>query len=163
MSKVSVEELSKHDKIDDLWVAINGKVYDFTQFAPEHPGTSCQKSKSAFPRRLRLPIALSISINTSYSKHTQYNVIIMRYYTYTHTHTHIHFCTTTGGEALVSEQAGETVRSVEHAHPESIEAYDGIESVEESFRGMLDGKALSKHKSENGSFSNRQKELETFC
>ena len=45
MSKVSVEELSKHDKVDDLWVAINGKVYDFTQFAPEHPGTSCQKSK----------------------------------------------------------------------------------------------------------------------
>ena len=42
MSKkeVTAEELSKHDKVDDLWVAINGKVYDFTQFAPEHPGTS---------------------------------------------------------------------------------------------------------------------------
>jgi len=38
-TKISVSELSKHDKVDDLWVAINGKVYDFTSFAPEHPGT----------------------------------------------------------------------------------------------------------------------------
>ena len=161
MSKVSVEELSKHDKVDDLWVAINGKVYDFTQFAPEHPGTSCQKSKKktlfddvyAFSRS-----SLYISINTSLLEaHTIqcYNHDIL--HTHTHTHTHI------GGEALVSEQAGgDGTEAFEHAHPESIMKLTmGSKALKEAFRGNLIGKAPSKHKSKNGSFSNRQKELET--
>ena len=37
----------------------------------------------------------------------------------------------------------------------------GSKALKESFRGNLIGKAPSKHKSQNGSFSNRQKELET--
>ena len=38
MSKVSVAELDKHAKPDDCWIVVNGKVYDLTTFAPEHPG-----------------------------------------------------------------------------------------------------------------------------
>jgi L-lactate dehydrogenase (cytochrome) len=69
----------------------------------------------------------------------------------------------TGGEALVSEQAGgDGTEAFEHAHPESIMKLTmGSKALKEAFRGMLDGKAPSRHKSQNGSFSNRQKELET--
>lgn len=34
---ISPDELSKHNTEDDLWVAIHGVVYDFTDFAHEHP------------------------------------------------------------------------------------------------------------------------------
>lgn len=36
--KISVAELDKHATPDDLWILVNGKVYDLTAFAPEHPG-----------------------------------------------------------------------------------------------------------------------------
>lgn len=36
--KISVFEISKHASTDDCWLVINGKVYDFTNFAPNHPG-----------------------------------------------------------------------------------------------------------------------------
>lgn len=36
--KVSVEEISKHNSEKDLWVVINGQVWDMTSFAPSHPG-----------------------------------------------------------------------------------------------------------------------------
>lgn len=32
------EEVSKHDKADDCWVVVSGKVYDVTEFVPKHPG-----------------------------------------------------------------------------------------------------------------------------
>lgn len=35
--KISMSELSKHNSQDDCWVAINGDVYDLTEFAEEHP------------------------------------------------------------------------------------------------------------------------------
>lgn len=35
---VSTSELTKHTKPDDLWIVVNGKVFDMTRFAPEHPG-----------------------------------------------------------------------------------------------------------------------------
>lgn len=35
---VSVEELAKHNKVDDLWLAVHGRVFDVTKFAAEHPG-----------------------------------------------------------------------------------------------------------------------------
>lgn len=31
-------ELSRHNKIDDVWVAIRGKVYNVTAYIPFHPG-----------------------------------------------------------------------------------------------------------------------------
>ena len=132
MSKVSVEELSKHDKVDDLWVAINGKVYDFTQFAPEHPGTSCQKSKKAlfhdvyaFSRS-----SLSISINTSLLKaHTIqcYNHEIL----HTHTHTHSFRHDDRWRSSGIGAGRRRRYRSVRaRASGVYYEAYDGIESVE---------------------------------
>ncbi|EME38909.1 hypothetical protein DOTSEDRAFT_75576 [Dothistroma septosporum NZE10] len=36
--KVSVAEVTKHSSADDCWVVVNGKVYDLSNFAPEHPG-----------------------------------------------------------------------------------------------------------------------------
>lgn len=35
---ISLDELSKHNNADDLWLAIDGKVYDVTKFKEEHPG-----------------------------------------------------------------------------------------------------------------------------
>ncbi|KAK4056776.1 hypothetical protein OIO90_002328 [Microbotryomycetes sp. JL221] len=32
------DQVAKHNSKDDLWMIINGKVYDLTTFAPEHPG-----------------------------------------------------------------------------------------------------------------------------
>jgi cytochrome b involved in lipid metabolism len=39
MKIVSEEELKLHNKKDDLWVAVNGYVYDVTNFLSKHPGT----------------------------------------------------------------------------------------------------------------------------
>lgn len=36
--KIPVAEFIKHNVLSDLWVAIDGKVYDLTQFAKLHPG-----------------------------------------------------------------------------------------------------------------------------
>ncbi|KAI9498144.1 FMN-dependent dehydrogenase-domain-containing protein [Zychaea mexicana] len=35
---LSPQEVSQHNTKDDLWVIIHGKVYDLTNFLPEHPG-----------------------------------------------------------------------------------------------------------------------------
>jgi L-lactate dehydrogenase (cytochrome) len=35
---ISVQEISKHNIPDDLWIVVDGTVYDLTEFAPEHPG-----------------------------------------------------------------------------------------------------------------------------
>lgn len=35
---ISVEEISEHSSVDDLWVVVDSIVYDVTAFAPEHPG-----------------------------------------------------------------------------------------------------------------------------
>ncbi|XP_063710728.1 cytochrome b5-like [Symsagittifera roscoffensis] len=37
---VSESELAQHNSIDDLWVAVEDKVYNLTQFQFEHPGGS---------------------------------------------------------------------------------------------------------------------------
>ena len=34
---ISLEELQMHATQDDCWVAIDGKVYDFTDFLEDHP------------------------------------------------------------------------------------------------------------------------------
>ncbi|UZJ53459.1 hypothetical protein CBS101457_002779 [Exobasidium rhododendri] len=35
---ISSALLSKHDNLNSLWVSYKGKVYDITEFAPDHPG-----------------------------------------------------------------------------------------------------------------------------
>ncbi|KAJ0971498.1 hypothetical protein J5N97_019457 [Dioscorea zingiberensis] len=35
---ISTEELQKHDKPSDLWISIQGKVYDVTEWQKNHPG-----------------------------------------------------------------------------------------------------------------------------
>eukprot|EP00958_Prasinococcus_capsulatus_P010685 scaffold1042_cov401-Prasinococcus_capsulatus_cf.AAC.12 len=32
------EEVAKHDKRDDCWIIVDGKVYDVTDYVEEHPG-----------------------------------------------------------------------------------------------------------------------------
>jgi len=35
---LSVTDISKHSSADDCWIVVDGKVWDLTEFAPEHPG-----------------------------------------------------------------------------------------------------------------------------
>jgi L-lactate dehydrogenase (cytochrome) len=56
---VSVQEVSKHSISEDLWIVVNEKVYDLTEFAPQHPGGAA--SKSSF-RQVKLPVIESSNI-----------------------------------------------------------------------------------------------------
>ncbi|GBG32990.1 Cytochrome b5 [Hondaea fermentalgiana] len=38
MGNVSKDELAKHNKADDCWIAISDHVYDVTNFLNDHPG-----------------------------------------------------------------------------------------------------------------------------
>jgi L-lactate dehydrogenase (cytochrome) len=36
--KVAASEILQHNRRDDVWIVVDGEVYDMTEFAPEHPG-----------------------------------------------------------------------------------------------------------------------------
>jgi cytochrome b involved in lipid metabolism len=38
--EIMIEELAKHSKKNDCWLALFGKVYDVTQYVSQHPGGS---------------------------------------------------------------------------------------------------------------------------
>jgi len=43
----SSEDVAKHASKDDLWVIIDGKVYDLTEYADEHPGGADALARNA--------------------------------------------------------------------------------------------------------------------
>lgn len=52
-SIVTLEEISKHDKETDCWMAVNGTVVDVTSFVGKHPGgkeilKGCGKDASSY-------------------------------------------------------------------------------------------------------------------
>ena len=36
--KITTQVILQHNKLDDVWIVVDGEVYDMTEFAPEHPG-----------------------------------------------------------------------------------------------------------------------------
>ena len=38
LPEIAMEEVERHNNIDDLWVVIDGEVYDLSSFAAQHPG-----------------------------------------------------------------------------------------------------------------------------
>lgn len=38
LREIDTEELKRHTKLNDCWIAIHGNVYDITGFMDEHPG-----------------------------------------------------------------------------------------------------------------------------
>jgi cytochrome b involved in lipid metabolism len=42
--KVSVAEIRQHGIQEDVWIVVNGEVFDMTEYAPEHPGGEESKS-----------------------------------------------------------------------------------------------------------------------
>jgi len=38
LPEYSLEEVSKHASVDDMWIVIAGKVYDVTDWQHDHPG-----------------------------------------------------------------------------------------------------------------------------
>jgi len=36
--KFTLAEVAEHNTLDDLWLAVDGKVFDITKFAADHPG-----------------------------------------------------------------------------------------------------------------------------
>lgn len=36
--QVPVSEVVLHSKPEDIWIVVNGQVYDMTEFSEEHPG-----------------------------------------------------------------------------------------------------------------------------
>ena len=40
MGLISYDEVAKHNNSESCYVIVHGKVYDVTEFLPEHPGAS---------------------------------------------------------------------------------------------------------------------------
>ncbi|KAI9497418.1 hypothetical protein BDB00DRAFT_868456 [Zychaea mexicana] len=38
MNIISLQEIAQHNRRDDIWIILHGKVYDLTKFLPNHPG-----------------------------------------------------------------------------------------------------------------------------
>ena len=45
--KIGRTEIAKHSALDDLWIIIDGKVYDVTNYVDEHPGGARAIAKNA--------------------------------------------------------------------------------------------------------------------
>lgn len=40
---IDIGELSRHDREDDCWIAVESEVYDITDYMPSHPGGLASK------------------------------------------------------------------------------------------------------------------------
>ena len=51
----------KHNKADDAWLVVDNKVYDMTDFAPNHPGGSDSKYRAILnPRNITNSLTITI-------------------------------------------------------------------------------------------------------
>jgi hypothetical protein len=53
--QISTQEIAKHAYENDIWIVVNGKVYDVTKFAPDHPGGAESTMNIPDPRILNSP------------------------------------------------------------------------------------------------------------
>nr|CAI5823765.1 unnamed protein product [Callosobruchus analis] len=44
---VTKSELARHNRIDDIWLAVRGRVYNVTSYIPFHPGGPDELMKAA--------------------------------------------------------------------------------------------------------------------
>ena len=63
---ITAEELSKHYSTDDMWMAINGKVYDVTKFLDDHPGGDEVMKDTAGTVLPPVPLPLPPSISSHF-------------------------------------------------------------------------------------------------
>ncbi|KAI4102401.1 MAG: hypothetical protein L6R37_004412 [Teloschistes peruensis] len=66
---LSAEEVSKHNTAEDLWIVVDGQVWDMTDFAPEHPGGIGSKMENPLSSLFR-----SLSLSTPNSHQTDSNL-----------------------------------------------------------------------------------------
>lgn len=60
---ISREEVQQHNRIDDMWMCIRGKVYDVTPYVPYHPGGSDILLKAAGADATQLYNAIHSFVN----------------------------------------------------------------------------------------------------
>jgi L-lactate dehydrogenase (cytochrome) len=57
---ISVQEITKHNIPEDLWIVVDDSVYDMTEFAPEHPGGAGSLSFQPLPPLLPSLTSLTV-------------------------------------------------------------------------------------------------------
>ncbi|KAE8441064.1 hypothetical protein EG329_005893 [Mollisiaceae sp. DMI_Dod_QoI] len=68
---ISVQEVSKHNIPEDLWIVVDDTVYDMTEFAPEHPGGAgiilryAGRDASASYNEIHAPSLIKSSLHSS--------------------------------------------------------------------------------------------------
>lgn len=63
----TTEEVAQHNKPDDCWVTLHGKVYDVTAFLKEHPGGKAVLLRAAGKvRNLALSLSGGITLTCSH-------------------------------------------------------------------------------------------------
>ena len=62
MAKVDFSEVAKHNKADDCWMVIKGKVYDLSKFKDEHPGGSAYVTDCAGKEVSELDVTMNFAL-----------------------------------------------------------------------------------------------------
>lgn len=64
---LSTQQIAEHNTAKDLWIVVDGQVWDMTEFAPEHPGGIGSKSLPAVFLMLYNPFSLSSPVILQYA------------------------------------------------------------------------------------------------